>query len=117
MGDYHDLVGDTGISLPNNDNLNCTNVTMAVSIKMLEGPQTIINVPFNYTKDGCTLLLRDIPLSDHLSASQMEESLFYTTAKFPELYSRIQVDIKGINNLTNLARANIIYEISTAGLT
>ena len=90
---------------------------MAVSIKMLEGPQTIINVPFNYTKDGCTLLLRDIPLSDHLSASQMEESLFYTTAKFPELYSRIQVDIKGINNLTNLARANIIYEISTAGLT
>ena len=72
-----------------NDTLNCTNINVEVVVRMFEGNFTAFNVPLKDAKFGCILLLKSIPLSDHLSTKEMDQLLFYKPKINPEIYTRI----------------------------
>ena len=92
--DFPKIIGNSKIILINpsssvNDTLNCTNINVEVVVRMFEGNFTAFNVPLKDAKFGCILLLKSIPLSDHLSTKEMDQLLFYKPKINPEIYTRI----------------------------
>ena len=100
-----------------NDTLNCTNINVEVVVALFEGNFTAFNVTLNKTVYGCILLLKFIPLSDHLSTKEMDQLLFRKYKTNPEIYSRISLYIYGTPDTFTFGKAVNTSSISTAGLT
>ena len=84
---------------------------------MFDGKLKHFNVPFNTTEFGCSMLLRGIPIEDHLSPTEMDQLLFMQYSNIDQFYSRLSTHIVGCPNGTLLLRDINTTSISTAGPT
>ena len=117
--DFPDIIGNTAISLinlPGNDNLNCTNTTLVVVVKMFEGTEVYFKVSFEDGKDECFFYLESIPLENYLSSIEMDQLLFTKLNEFNEIVSRIFLFIDNSQSKFTFGKYAYRSSISTAGL-